>query len=105
VERKMAYSEAPNSTTVDSCSCDRPGRSDCTRTGMRTAGSVGKNRASCSAHPRSFASNAIFRFTPAPVGLFELRASAAMSVEAHTRHGRGHSVPGRELHAERHMSG
>jgi hypothetical protein len=27
-----------------------------------------------------------------------------MNVEAHTRHGREHNVPRRELHAERHTS-
>src|SRR5271165_4708043 len=101
----MAYSGAPNSTTVDSCNLDRPGRNDSTRTGMRTAGSAGKNRANCSLHPRSLASSAIFRFCPGANGLVVLRATAAVSVEAHTRRGRGRNVPSRELHAKRHNLG
>src|SRR5271154_6059113 len=59
-DRKIAISPAPNSSTVDSCNFDCPDRRDDTRTGIRTTESVGKNLASCSAHPVSSAMTGMY---------------------------------------------
>jgi hypothetical protein len=75
VDRKMAFSAAPNSRTVVSRSFVLPGRTAVTCTGIRTRAASGKNRANCSAQPTSCSvtrTSSLDRFT-APLDLLAYR--------------------------------
>ena len=82
-DRKIAHSAVPYSTTVRSCNLPGAGLSGVTRTAIRTAGSAGKNRASCSAHPRSSAMSVILRFCPVATNLRILRVLVARRARTH----------------------
>jgi len=68
---------------VRSCNFLCAGLSGVTLTAKRTAGSAGKNRASCSAHPCSSAMSVISRFCPDATDLQTRRVLASWRARAH----------------------
>jgi hypothetical protein len=67
---------------------------------MRTSGSFGKNRANCSAHPRSIAVRVISDRPRLPLTCPACGALAVSSVEKHAGRRQERSVPLKEMHAE-----
>lgn len=109
LERNIACSDPPNSTTVASFSRALPARSAVTCTGTRTALARGKKRANCSAQPSSpvVSATSSDRLTsPHSPSLPQaiLRTKPPLRCDTHASANR-HNVPRLEMHAARQRNG